>query len=107
MESSQGIDTQAIAAGLTQVISTYGLRVVGAIALLIVGWIVSKIVRASVRKLCTKGDIDATLTPFISSMAYYATLTFVLVAVLSLFGNLLSDMCYVLIDPRISFEATD
>ena len=86
MDPSQGIDTQAIAAGLTQVISSYGLRVLGAIALLIVGWIASKIVRGSVRKLCVRGDVDETLTPFIASLSYYAVLTFVLVAVLSLFG---------------------
>lgn len=69
-----------------ELISRWGLSVIGAIALLIVGRIVAGWVRRSVVKAMTRAKADVSLIPFISSMAYYVVLGVVLIAVLSLFG---------------------
>jgi small conductance mechanosensitive channel len=86
MQSDKGIDFDAIMAGLADALSTWGLRVVGALAVLIIGWMVAKVVRRSVRKALERSALDNTLVPFIASLVYYAMLIFVAVAVLSLFG---------------------
>jgi len=67
-------------------VSTWGLRVVGAIVLLIIGRIVAATIRRAVRRSLQRASIDATLVPFLSNGAYYLVLTFVVIAVLSLFG---------------------
>jgi len=68
------------------IVTTWGIRVVGALAVLIIGWIVAKWIRASMRKALSKTHMDATLVPFLSSLVYYLVLTFVVIAVLTMFG---------------------
>jgi len=67
-------------------VSNWGLQVVGAIALLIVGRWVAGMVRHGVRRSLEKGNVDATLIPFFSSATYYVMLVMVGIAVLNLFG---------------------
>lgn len=67
-------------------VSTWGLNVIGAIGVLIVGRWVAGIVRKTARKGLEKGNVDAALIPFLSGMAYYVVLAVVLIAVLNLFG---------------------
>ena len=69
------------------ILATYGLSVVGAIVIFIVGWIVSCCVASSIRKAAAKSSkIDITLAAFFASLAKYGVLTFTLIAVLSRFG---------------------
>jgi small conductance mechanosensitive channel len=67
-------------------VSTWGIRVVGAILLLIVGRIAASWISNSVRKGLTKAETDESLIPFFSSMTYYVALAVVVIAVLNLFG---------------------
>ena len=67
-------------------VSTWGLRVVGAIAVLILGRIVAGLVRRAVRRTLERRNVDATLIPFTTGLAYYFVITVVVIAVLSLFG---------------------
>jgi small conductance mechanosensitive channel len=69
-----------------ELISNWGLQVIGAIVLLIVGRWAASLVRRSVRRALEKGKLDAALVPFFSSMAYYVVLIVVIIAVLQLFG---------------------
>ena len=85
MESS-GIDLAGLQNTVTELISTWGLKVVGAIALVIVGFIVAKIVKGWVARLLGRARLDATLIPFLAKLAYYLVLTVVLMAALQLFG---------------------
>ncbi len=71
---------------VVNLVSTWGLRVIGALALLIVGRIAAGWVRGSITKALSKAKTDASLIPFFSSMAYYVVLAVVVTAVLSLFG---------------------
>lgn len=68
-------------------ITTYGLSVIGAIVILIAGFIIAGWVRRSVdRSLARFKRVDDTLRGFFSSLAYYAVIVFTLIAVLSQFG---------------------
>lgn len=86
MTESSGFDPAALIESASTIISTWGLRVIGALAVLIIGWIVAKTIRGSVRRTLQRSKLDDTLVPFLSSMVYYLVLTFVVLAVLRLFG---------------------
>lgn len=69
------------------VITTYGLQVVGAIVILILGWIVAGFVhRAILRSFARFSQIDQTIITFTASSAKYAVMVFTVIAVLSSVG---------------------
>jgi small conductance mechanosensitive channel len=69
------------------IITTYGLSVLGAIGILVVGWMVSNwISRMVVNGLARTGRIDQTLRDFLGSLVRYALLVFTGLAVLNQFG---------------------
>jgi len=87
------MDTQAVSTTTQEAIdaavalvSNWGIQVIGAIALLIVGRWVAKIVGRSVRRSLEKAKVDGALVPFFGGLAHYLVLTVVIIAVLSLFG---------------------
>jgi len=77
---------QTLIDSMVMLVSTWGIRVLGAIAVLVVGRIVAGWVRRSVRKALDRANTDATLSPFLSGLAYYVVIAAVLIAVLNLFG---------------------
>jgi len=67
--------------------ATYGLSVIGAVVILVVGFVIAGWVRGSVdRGLSKFKKVDETLRSFFSSLAYYAVVIFTVIAVLSQFG---------------------
>jgi small conductance mechanosensitive channel len=64
----------------------YGLKVVAAIVILIIGRIVAGFIRRGIRKLMLARDVDPSLTGFISSLAYFGVMAFVFIAALAKFG---------------------
>lgn len=64
----------------------YGMSVIGAIVLFVVGLMIAGWARRKMSKGLTKVGTDASLIPFFSSMLYYVILGVVLIAVLNLFG---------------------
>ncbi len=83
---SEGFNVDGMMATATDLVSAWGLSVVGAIVVLVVGVIAAKIIRGMVRKTLERSKLDSTLVPFLSKMVYYFLLIFVIVAVLGLFG---------------------
>jgi small conductance mechanosensitive channel len=68
-------------------VTTYGLRVVGAIIILVVGWMASRLLYTAVVRLCEKSPrIDRTVVLFLGNGVRYAALVFTFVAVLTTFG---------------------
>jgi small conductance mechanosensitive channel len=67
-------------------VSTWGLKVIGAITVLIIGRWVAGWIRKAVKTSLEKAKVDASLVPFLSSMIYYVTMAVVVIAVLNLFG---------------------
>jgi small conductance mechanosensitive channel len=86
MENIDGLSASAIMSSLTALATTWGLKVIGAIAVLIVGRMVAGWVRRIIRKSLERAEVDATLVPFVAKMAYYLVLAFVVIAVLGVFG---------------------
>ncbi|MGD1880592.1 MAG: mechanosensitive ion channel family protein [Kiloniellaceae bacterium] len=81
-QSIEGIWTMVVA-----LVTSYGISVIGAIVILIVGFVVGGWVRSSVNRGLSKfKKVDETLRSFFSSLAYYAVIIFTLIAVLSQFG---------------------
>ncbi len=77
-------ETWSLVVGL---ITTYGLSVVGAIVILVVGFMAAGWMRSAVRKALTKIErVDATLRGFFASLTYYAVIVFTVIAVLAQFG---------------------
>jgi len=79
--------TQKMIAGMVDTFADYSLDILGAIALLVIGWnIASWIQRAVARALDRIPQMDATLKPFIARLVWWIIIVFVLVAVLNQFG---------------------
>ena len=71
---------------VTDMVTVWGLRVVGAIGVLVLGWTAAGLIRRSVRRVLRRSGVDPTLVPFLGSLAYYFALAVVVIAVLNLFG---------------------
>jgi small conductance mechanosensitive channel len=72
---------------LIDVIATYGLRVIGGIVLLILGWMLANwIAKITKRQLEKTDKVDDTLTGFFSNLVKYVVLALVGIAVLNQFG---------------------
>ncbi|PTW62324.1 small conductance mechanosensitive channel [Breoghania corrubedonensis] len=74
-------------ATFTQMMARYGLSVVYAIIVLIVGWWAAGRIANVVRRACERSDhIDNTVTGFASSITRYSVIALVIITVLQLFG---------------------
>jgi small conductance mechanosensitive channel len=70
-----------------EIVTSYGLNVIGGIVILIVGWIVANWVAGMTRRALSRiPSVDATLTGFFASLTRYVILAFVIIAVLNQFG---------------------
>ena len=69
-----------------QLLTVYGLKVLAAIAIFIIGRWVAKGVRKLVERMMTKGKVDSTLVTFTSNMAYIGLLAFIVIAALGQLG---------------------
>lgn len=64
----------------------YGLKLIAAILILVIGRYVAIGMRAFVRRLMKKSQVDETLISFVASLTYVALMTFVVIAALSQIG---------------------
>ena len=83
MESEASAAIQKV----TELVTTYALDVVGALAILIVGWMIAGWAGRTSRKGLEKASrVDDTLAPFLSNIVRYLILALVVIAVLGQFG---------------------
>lgn len=66
--------------------TTYGLKVVGAILILIFGRILAGFARKGVKRLLKKSKTDDALVSFLSSLAFILVIVFTVIAALAKFG---------------------
>lgn len=72
---------------IVAVVTTYGFRVLGAVVILLVGNLISKLVFNGIKRACQRTHrIDATICTFLAQVSRYTVMTFTLVAVLTTFG---------------------
>ena len=69
-----------------ELLTVYGLKLVAAVAIFIIGRWVSKLVRKLIERLMVKSSVDQTLVSFTGNLAYVAMLAFVIVAALGQLG---------------------
>ncbi len=81
-----GSTAQQAADTAVALMSNWGLQVLGALAVLLVGRWVAGLVRRLVRRAMVNANVDESLIPFFCSLAYYVVLIVVGIAVLELFG---------------------
>jgi len=86
MQDLSSLDVQEVGSTIVDLISAWGLKVLGAFLLLVVGRMLAGWVRRLIRKGLAKANVDATLVPFIAGITYYFILAAVLMAVLGLVG---------------------
>ena len=67
-------------------LAAYGLKLVFAIVIFIVGRWVAKLFNKLIQRVMEKRDVDATLRSFVGNLIYYALLTFVVLAALGQLG---------------------
>jgi small conductance mechanosensitive channel len=75
---------------------TWGLKVIGAIALLIIGRMIAGSVRKSLGRWMERSDTDPTLSKFLTSLAYYLVLIVVVVAALGMVGIQMASVLTIL-----------
>lgn len=71
---------------LMEWIMLYSLKVVAAVAILVIGVIAAKVVRSFLRRILKKREVDETLISFVVSLCYVGILAFVVIASLGQLG---------------------
>lgn len=84
--TATGIDFDAILQKITEIVTTYGINILAAIIIFIVGRIVANIITKSLRKMMDKRQVEPSLVGFACSMAQVALMAFVIIAALGKLG---------------------
>jgi small conductance mechanosensitive channel len=69
-----------------QLLTVYGLKVLAALAIFVIGRWVAKGVRKLIEKMMVKSEVDTTLVSFAANLAYFALLAFIVLAALGQLG---------------------
>jgi small conductance mechanosensitive channel len=69
-----------------ELLTVYGLKILAALAIFIVGRWVAKGVRKLLQRVMTKSKVDSTLVTFTANLAYIALLAFIVIAALGQLG---------------------
>jgi small conductance mechanosensitive channel len=77
---------QDIFAQIKEILAIYGIRVIAALVIFIIGRWVAKGIRNLIKRLMKRTKVDKTLISFICNLSYVAMLAFVIVAALSKLG---------------------
>ena len=80
------IEAMGLIDALASNVATYGLKVLGAVAVFLIGRFIAGAVRRAIGRTATARGVDATLIPFVTSLVYWLLMIMVLIAVLTLFG---------------------
>jgi len=80
------INVEEIMNTVTALVTVYGLKILAALAIFIIGRWVAKLLASAIEKALNKGEIDDSLVGFTKSLSYAMLLTFVVLAALSQLG---------------------
>lgn len=69
-----------------ELIALYGLNVIAAVAILILGRLAARIIKKVIENVMTKTKVDITLVSFVASLSYVALMAFVIIAALGQLG---------------------
>ncbi len=71
---------------LKEMLTVYGLKLVAAVLILVIGRYVAILLKKLIKRLLIKSKIEETLVSFIASLAYVAMMAFVIIAALGRIG---------------------
>jgi small conductance mechanosensitive channel len=71
---------------LMDCVTLYGLKLIAALLILIIGRMAARGIRSLIKRTLSKWNIDETLAKFVSSLSYFAVMAFVIVAALGQMG---------------------
>jgi len=80
------MDVQQLIAKGYELVTVFGVKILAALAVFVIGRWVVKYLGKLVGRVMEKRNVDPTLTKFIASMTYVALLTFVILAALGMLG---------------------
>jgi small conductance mechanosensitive channel len=80
------MDVQNLLAKVYELLTLYGMRVLGAVAIFVIGRWTAKGMTRFVKRIMTRSNQDPTLVGFIANLAYVALLAFVVIAALNQLG---------------------
>jgi small conductance mechanosensitive channel len=93
---NSGIDLNALGTEIMTMISTWGLKLLGALVVFIIGRIACGWIRRAVKRALAASKVEETLTVFIGNLTYYAALTLVIIFMLSIVGIETASLAVVL-----------
>ena len=67
-------------------VSAYGIKLLFAVIIIVIGWFVAKLVKMLTKKLMTRSGVEATIVVFVANLSFYAVMTFALVAAIAKTG---------------------
>ncbi|MEJ2232532.1 MAG: mechanosensitive ion channel [Syntrophobacterales bacterium] len=71
---------------LQELLAFYGLKIIAAILIFVVGRWIAKALRNVIKRMMTKGNVDEILISFVGNLTYIALLAFVIIAALNQLG---------------------
>jgi len=80
------MDPQKLLDQIQVYLAEYGLKLLGAVLIVLVGWWVAKLVRRVLRQLLMRAKLEPTLASFAATLAYAGLLVFIIIAALSKLG---------------------
>jgi small conductance mechanosensitive channel len=80
------MDFNSLIPFLKNYLALYGLKVIAAIVVFVLGRWAAKIVRGVIRKVLTRASVDPTIISFAVNLSYFIVLTFVVLAALGQLG---------------------
>lgn len=81
-----GLNLDAIVPTLQSLAAEWGLKVLGALAVVIIGRVIAGWFRSITRTALTRASFDATLVPFLANLVFIALMTFILISAAGLVG---------------------
>lgn len=80
------VNMQEIMGRIYEMLAAYGLKIVGALLILLVGRWVAKLLSSMISRALTRAKVDPTLVPFIENLGYTAMLVFIVISALAAVG---------------------
>jgi small conductance mechanosensitive channel len=67
-------------------VTVYCIRLLFAVAILVIGWFAAKIVKALTRKLMTRSKVEVTIVGFVANLSFYVVMTFTIIGAIAKTG---------------------
>ena len=81
-----GIDWAGLYQQFQTIGITFGIRIIAAIAIFLIGRMVARVVTNGIEKVLASRDVDKILQTFFSNLVYWALMTFVIIAAINQVG---------------------